>query len=366
MKSPSERLNDRLERGEKHPLSGSELSRRFSLPTGALDPDPEVDELVTLARHLQASPQLQVDPSFARRLEGRLLQRHASLHQKQSRHRWSFPPLWGAHPAFALALGLCLLILLLGSGVLAVAAQVSNPENPLYAVKHWEQQVQVSLANSPESRAALDVQFARERLSALAGLAGPAHAQAYRQALADFDQQVSAAASAIQGLSSEADRTRLGSQLAALEGEARHTLRGLLPRLALAEALLTTDELGRLGETVPRLRSVEIALPAHPNEQATISITGDDVQPGAQLLVNGRVTNAQGFFQAGSYVFTTGWNGEQQPQSIGILNPDGTVAQTTAITLKSANGNGNGNSNNGAHGNGNGGGKPGKTPTPHH
>ena len=370
MKSPSERLNDRIERAERQSVSSNRLVLRLSSdPTDAPGLDAEVDELVTLASHLQTSPQLQADPSFARRLEETLLQRHAVLHQKQSRPRWSFPPLLRAHPAFAIALGLCLLILLLGSGVLTVAARVSNPENPLYGVKSWEQQVQVSLASSPESRAELDVQFAREKLGTLAGLATPAHAQAYRAALAEFDQQVRAAAGAIQGLSSATDRAHLSSELAALEREARHTLQGLLPQLALTERLLTTDELGRLGETVPRLLSVEVVLPAHPNGRATISVTGDDLEPGAHLLLDGQDTGAQGFLQNGSYVFTIGWNGDQHPQSIGMLNPDGTVAQSTAITLNSANGSvtgNNGNGTSGPHGNGNGGGKPGKTPTPHH
>lgn len=366
MKSPTERLNDRLGRWERHPWPGNGLPGRPSFPTEALHADAEVDELVTAARRLQASPQLQADPQFARLLEARLLQRHASLQKTHAKRRWFFPRLLGPQRALATAIALCLLIFLFGTGVLAVAAQVSNPENPLYTLKNWEQQVQVSMAGSPESRASLDVQFAREKLGTLAQLAGPAHVQAYRQALADFDQQVSIAAGAIRNITSQAERTRLSSELASLEGDARYTLRGLLPQLPLAERLLTTEELGRLGDTVPRLRSVEVVLPAHPGEQATIIITGDDLQPGVQLLVNGQPVDAQSAWQNGSYIFTADWNGEPRTQSIGILNPDGTLAQTAAITLKSTTGTGNGNNgngNNGQHGNGK---KPGKTPTPHH
>jgi hypothetical protein len=83
------------------------------------------------------------------------------------------------------------------------------------------------------------------------------------------------------------------------------------------------------------------------------------------LLVNGQIIDAPGSFQNGLYVFTTSWNGNQHPQSIGILNPDDTAAQITAITVKSSNGNGNGNgsgNNSGGHGNG----KPPKTVLPHH
>ena len=364
MKPLSERLNARLQRGDRRPWNSEELPAGPREPTPASDP--EVDELVTVARWVQSRPQLQADPDFVELLETRLLLRHAALRPKQPARKVLSHP-WRVHPVYGIALGFCLLMLLLGTGVLVVAAQVSNPENPLYAVKRLEQHVQISLAGSPEGQAELDLQFAGEQLNMLADLADPAHAQAYRQALADFDQQVSAAASTIQGLPAAPDRDRLSSELATLKGDARHMLRGLLPQLALTERLLTTDELGRLGDTVPRLQSVEIVLSAQPGEHATISITGDNLQPGAQLLVNGQVVDVQGSFQNGLLVFTTGWNGNQHPQSIGILNPDGTVAQTTTITLKSSNGNGNnGNSNNGHHGNGNNNGKPDKTPTPHH
>ena len=369
MNSEYERLNERLERGNERPRNGEKPPERLTLLAHALDRDQEIDELVMVARRLQSNPHLQADPDFADLLESRILLRQASLRRKRPAHTWSFPRPWGANPVYGIALGLCLLILLSGTSVLVAAAQVSNPENPLYAVKRWEQHVQISLSSSSESRAGLDVQFARERLNTLPALANPAQADAYSQALADFDQRLSAATSAIRGLSSASDREHLGSELATLEVDARQTLRKFLPQLAVTERLLTTDELGRLGDTVPRLQSAEIVPSAHPVGHVAFSITGDNIQPGAQLLVNGQIMDAQGSFQNGLYVFTTSWQGDQPPQSIGILNPDGTVAQTTAITMKSSNGNGNGNNgngNNGGHGNGNNNGKPDKTPTPHH
>lgn len=361
MNSEYERLNERLALREERPWSGEKQPDEVALPTHRLASSPEIDELVVVARYLQSSPQLQSDPDFADLLERRLLLRQASLRRERSAPGWFFPRLWRTHPVFGVALSLCLLVLVLGTGVLMAATQVSNPENPLYIVKHWEQRAQVSLANSSQSRAELDVQFARERLNTLAGLADPVQADAYSQALMDFDQQLSAASSAVQGLSSALDRERLSSELATLKVDGRQKLRGFLPQLALAERLVTTDELGRLGDTVPRLLSVEINLMGSSNEHiATISISGGTIQPGAQLLVNGQVLDAQGSFQNGLYIFMANWNGDQHPRSIGILNPDGTVAQTTAITMKSSNGNGN--DNNGGHGNG----KPDKTPTPHH
>jgi hypothetical protein len=368
MNSEYERLNELLERGDVRLWPGEKWLDQIGLPTHTSPGDVEINELALVASRLQSSPQLQVDPAFADLLERRLLQRQASLRRERVSRGWLFPRLWRTHPVFSVAFSLCLLVLVLGTGMLVAAAQVSNPENPLYIVKHWEQHVQVSLAGSSQSRAELDVQFAKDRLNTLAGLANPAQADAYRQALMDFDQQLSTASSAIQGLSSSADRERLSSELAALKANARQKLRAFLPQLALAERLVTTDELGRLDDVVPRLLSVEINLLGHANERtATISISGDDIQQGAQLLANGQALVAQGFFQNGLYIFTTNWNGDQHPQSIGILNPDGTVAQTTVMTMKSSNGNSN-NNNTGAHGvrgNGNNNGKPDKTPSPH-
>ena len=126
-------------------------------------------------------------------------------------------------------------------------------------------------------------------------------------------------------------------------------MQGLLLRLALPERLATTEELGRLGATVPQLTSVTVTLPAHGNGQATVSISGTDLQPGATLLVNDQPVVATGTLQQGVYVFLANWKGKQHPHTVGLMNPDGTAAETTAITLKSPTGNGSGN------GNGNGG-----------
>lgn len=366
MNSEYERLNEQLERGEMHVWQDEARPAQLVLPAHSPSGEQEIDELVMLARRLQASPQVQADPVFADRLERRLLLHRAALQRERAALAWFFPRLWGTHPVFSTVLGLCVLLLMLGTGVLVEAAQVTNPENPLYIVKHWEQHMQVSLASSPQSRAELDIQFAQESLDTLAGLANPAQEDAYHQALADFDQKISVASIAIQALPAGADRNRLSGKLASLRTDARQKLRALLPQLDLDERLVTTGELERLGDTVPRLLSVEIDVSAHPEHMATINIRGDDLQPGAQLLVNGQIIDAAGSFQNGLYVFTTGWNGNKRAQSIGLLNPDGTAVQTTAITVNSSNGDSNGKSNNaGSHSNGNANGKPPKTPMPH-
>jgi Domain of unknown function (DUF5667) len=338
MKPLPERLNDRIERQNARTSKGEESPGWLvSPPAQTSHIDPEVDELVDLAHRFQSASPLEVDPDFARQLEQRV---------------------------FGVALSLCILLFLLGTGVLVVAAQVSNPDNPLYAVKSWEQHVQVSRSNSLENQAEMDLRSARNRLNTLAKLVDSA--EAYNQALADLDQQISTASKAINALPAGGHHDRLVGELAAFEADARSTLRRLLPQLALPERLVTSSELGHLGDNVPRLKSVAIALPAHPNGRATISISGQGVQPGAQLLVDGRLVMVQGSLQNGLYVFVADWVGNLHPQSIGILNPDSTASQTSAITVKTSDEHGNGNSNSGGNGNGNGGGKPSGSPPPHH
>lgn len=299
------------------------------------------------------------------------MRRYAEL-QLQRGNRWrSFFSLLRARPALSALLSICLLFCVLSTSVLAMAAQVTDPTNPLYGLKSWEQHVQLQLSGSPADQATLDLQFARDRLQTLPSLADTAHASAYRQALADLDQQVNAAAAAINELPAGTHQTQMASELAGLKLDALHVLRALLPRLALSEQLGTTNELARLGDTVPLVRQASLTLPTHSNEHATVSFTGLDFQPGAHLLVDNKVIDETGTLQPGQVVFVVSWNGNQHPHSLGILNPDGTASETTAITINgvgtggtsSGNQNGNGNkptATSTSHGN-----KPTVTPTSH-
>jgi hypothetical protein len=372
MKPLQERLNDRLEPAQSRTWQNGQRQIGFILPEPGLEHDQEIDELVVLARRLQAAPQLQVDPDFAWQLERRMLRRHTELRLKRSEKKRSFFSLLRAHPAFGIILGLCFLVLLLSSSVLALAAQTSNPNNPLYAVKRWEQQLQISLVGNAGDQAALNLQFARDSLNALPYLTDPVHATAYSQALTNLDQQLNTAAAAINALPAGSQRNQLTHELASLKLETIHTLRGLLAQLALPARLATTDELARLGESVPHLINGTLTLPDHPNGRATINLSGSNIQPGAQLLVDGKPVGVTGVLQNNQITFVLNWNGLQHPHTLGILNPDGTVAQTTTISVKTTstnggspkNGNGDGKNHNGGNGSG-GGNKPSVTPTPH-
>jgi len=340
MKSLYERLNDQLEQVESRSQQNGHYASDFIVPEPGLEADAEVDALVALARRLRAAPYVQVDADFAEQLERRMLRRHAELQLQQASKKRSLFFLFRTRPALGVALGLCLLLLVLSTGVLALAAQSSNPDNPLYAFKRWEQHLQISLSSSSGDQASLHLQFAREHLDTLPDLADPAQSAAYSQDLADLDQQLRTATAAINGLPTGMQREQLASELASLQSDAIHILRGLLPRLSLSERMATTGELARLGDNVPRLINGMLILPSHPNGRTTISLSGSNLQPGAQLLVDGKPTGMTGPLQNGQLIFVVvNWKGEQHPQSLGLINPDGTAAQTTAITIEMTDGN---------------------------
>lgn len=344
MRPLPDRLNDRLEQQITFWHNKEQQGQLLD----ALGNDPEVDELVKLADRMRSSPFLESSPVFAWHLEQRMLQLNAQLRRKRSK------PSWQLRPALLIA-SIVLLCLLLGTGVLAVA-QASGPTSPLYVVKSWEQKVQISLANSPLARAEVSRQIILDRLNSLAGLTTPADTKAYYQALADIDQQIGTIVQTINALPAGADRDHLSNELVQTRNKMRNILRGLLPQLTIDERVQTTSRLAQLGDTVPHLQSVFMVLSFHPQEQAMISITGSNLSSGAQLVVDNQIVTNTGTLQNGVYVFAIPWQDTQSPHTIGILNPDGTAAQTMAITLVvPKDDQGNKNDNGHKHGNGGGG-----------
>jgi hypothetical protein len=294
------------------------------------------------------------------------------------RRNWLFPLfLPPFRTQFTLGMVLICLIVIGTMGALTAAAQVTNPGNPLYPIKQLIQGVQQPQAPSAVAQAEANWRAAHDQLKALVSLADPAHPADYQQALMKLDQQINALAQSIQALPAGQDRNNLSNKLEALKADARQMLRGLLSRLTLSEKQLTTDELGRLEDTIPRVESAVMIVSSHSKKQTTINIVGENLQPGARLLIDNQLVVSSGSLQNGKDIFIVSWSSQQPPKTIGILDPDGTMAQTTTITFTIAstnksgngknessnkpdtsssansNGNGNGNGNSNSNGNGN-------------
>lgn len=384
MKTHADYLNQRLEQqwAREHRFESAE----HVAPAGSGSTKDEIEELITVAQYVRSHPALQPDGAFAQRLEGRIRARAYTLQQKRATAPW-----WRLHSLRPLGVQLVLaagvfLCLVLGTGV-AMAAQGATPNTPLYAVKSWVQQMQITFTTSPADQAELRLQIARDHLSGLKTVATTLQEDAYTHELTTLEQQLTTASQSIHAVPAGKDHDRLSQEFAALQQDARQTLHTLLPSLKMSEQVATTAALQQLGEQVTHLQAVTIIVSLPPHAQVTLLLTGEHFQPGAQLWLNNQHVSATGTLQHGTYVFLIDWNSKQSIKTVSLLNPDATVVQTTTITVSTASNSGsNGNSNgqgtgkngSGTTGNGDnthphgpgdtntGGGKPSATPTPHH
>jgi Domain of unknown function (DUF5667) len=299
------------------------------------DMDSEVREMAMLAQHLQTSPSLIPDPAFVRRLERNILAHRVDhlqtneLHDK--RHRLT-GKVRVSHVHFVSAM--LLFCLLIGTSIILMkAATISNPDNPLYGVKVWEQQVQLSLASSSQSRADVRLDITRDRLNTIPGLTDISHASAYQQTLEDIKQQIDTVTSIIDTLPAGSDRQNLSTELARLKTDIRHTLYSVLLKIPLAEQLATSTMLGQLGMPVPSIQSVTMVVTTHPTSLATVTIIGTNLTDTTHLIVNNHTVTSVCELQNDSYTFTIPWQDKNPPTVIAVSNTDGTSAQTTSITF---------------------------------
>ncbi|HEY7416312.1 MAG TPA: DUF5667 domain-containing protein [Ktedonobacteraceae bacterium] len=300
--------------------------------------DNEVREMAMLARYLQTAPDLQPLPAFALGLERKVLAQSIRRRQaKEAQGRWHWLFGKGRVPRMRIAIAVLLFCIFTSTSTLfAMAATVSNPNSPLYRVKDWEQQAQLTLANSPQGRAAIALQIIQDRLNALPSLTSASHATAYQQALVEIKQQMDAVTSIINTLPAGSNRQNLSNKLATTKTDASHTLYDALPKLPFAEQLTTTTMLGQLGLPVPSIQSATAVITTSPASQATITVTGTYLTSTMHLMVNNSVVASGCVLQQNSCTFTLPWHGRSSLKSIAIINTDCTAAQTTSISLTDA------------------------------
>jgi hypothetical protein len=325
--------------------SGQNLSVQL-LPGVPNDVDPEVGEMVTLARNLQASPSLIANPVFAQRLERKVLA-HRVRYTQTKASGGSWRRLFGMALHMRIVLASILLCLLTSTGtVLAMAASVSNPSNPLYNIKVWEQDIQLSLTRSSQNQVDVSLRIIRDRLNAATNVADASHASAYHRTIEDVEQRIDAVSQVIDKLPAGSDRQRFSSELATVKNDARRTLYSLLSKLPFTEQLTTTTFLGHLGASVPSIQQATVVVTGHPSEQAKVTIVGTNLTNRTRLVINNQLVAGDCTLQHNTCVFVVPWHNEGPPGTVAVLNNDNTAAQMAAITfVYSDSGNGNNGSN---------------------
>ena len=287
----------------------------------------EIEPLMTLAHSLQKAAPLQVDEHFATLLEERLrtsaaLRVWASQPTQTSVHTLSAaPPMPKKRKVFSLSAALvcvCVLALCCGGIVLAMRSfQAPQRKTPATV-----QQVE------------LTDQAAHTLLQTLNRLATPTHAQEYRQALVDLDQQVVACEEEVARVPPSSGWDKAEQEFLELKADARGELYQLLVNLALPERVVTTTELGKLGATVPVVSDAQFTLVPAQN-QAVVLVHGSGISAGAHVLIDGLDISGTGIMENGGYEMTIPWAANRpSPQLLGILNGDNTAAQTTTVKVQ--------------------------------
>lgn len=242
-------------------------------------------------------------------------------------------------PAWGRALAAACVLLALGSGLFAAAAN-AQPGSPLFGLHRAQQWAQVALA-SPSDKARLHLQYAGDALAALDHAAAQHSGDpAYASALDTLQSELAAAASSIAALPAGQTHDTLAAQLAALQQRARDDLRAALPGLGWDDRVATTAALGALGESVPRITSAAIHEIAGQDAQAAthgthavrIVVSGGGFVAGTQMVINGQVAGTVLSVSGGMLIAQLSLDpSSARIVSIGVENPDGTAAQTADV-----------------------------------
>lgn len=287
----------------------------------------EIESLMTLAHSLQRAAPLQVDEHFADLLEKRLrvsaAQRAWAAQQTQRRRtRARRPRIASKRRGIMAVFAACACVGLLVLSAGGIALLVKSPHVPQRPVASTVQQVKQT------------DQAAHALLRTLNSLADPTHAQDYRKALINLDQQVVACAREVATVPSGSGWEEAMQELTELKADARGALYRLLVNLAFPERVLTTTELGKLGASVPVVSSAVFTL-VPGKGQALILFHGSGISSGAHALVDGQEITGSGVTEAGGYEMTIPWSGTQPILHVlGVLNGDNTAAQTTSCTFQ--------------------------------
>lgn len=325
MKLLADHFHEQLERYRAHRSEQNESGSL--LPASLSDEQEEVESLLTLAQSLRKAKPMQVDAQFASLLEQQLLVAAAqhvhtgqTLKKEEWRYRFWLIPMWLTMPRLrTVCAGICLLALGLGASFLALSMHAAPPQTTQTVTVQIEQ-------TEAEIHAQLRLLFS---------LANPVHAQAYRQELVKFDQQIADCAHEASVVpAGTSGWAHANEELTELKQLSRRELYRLLQDLALPEQVLTTTELGHLGATVPVVQNAQFTFFPSTN-QAMVFLLGSGILPGAHLLIGEQELPETGVLQNGGFEITIPWSTQQPfPQQLGILNTDHTAAQTTALTTR--------------------------------
>lgn len=303
--------------------------------------DHEIAGSLAAAERLAQLKEIAVPVDFARRLEGSVRararsrslpiqhgtlpsnsrmvlipgrRRSANVRRSSKRHSWM------------VLLGTAAALVLSFASVLAFSTQ-SLPGDPLYGLKQAGNQLMLTFANGPQSRASAELNLLQ---SALVDLRTVVTAQrddgAIQLALQTVAARTDDCHQAIAAIPAGPQRDGAQQNFDSLLVEEEQTVRQFLSQVDWPTRLLFTHQLGVLGDSVPTVTHVSVR--AQTNGTLLITLTGAHFAPQAKLVIDGRPTGMVSQENAGQLIATiNSWEAPPGSHAFGVLNPDGTAAQ---------------------------------------
>lgn len=313
-----DRLIDRHDyQGNRRPVSNNEITASLAA-----------------AEALTQLQKINVPPEFAHRLELSIRDRARSQGVLQQNGRSiSTRPLRGSakthllpHRRTWVAVGIAAMLVLAFISLLTAFA-VSLPGDPLYNLKQARDQFILASHNNPQDYASVEIEQLHSALSDLSAAVNAGRDDnTIKQALNIVATKTNDSQKAVAALPAGSDHDTAQQNLDNALAEENQTLRHLLNQMDWSMRLDFTQQLGVLGDSVPKVTHVVVSIQI--NGTLLITLTGTNFAPQAQLMINGKSMGTVTQSTSGQLVAVI--SSSQLPPgtyAFGILNPDGTAAQ---------------------------------------
>lgn len=221
-------------------------------------------------------------------------------------------------------------------------ALYATPDSPLYGVRRLEQHVQVQLAADPADRARIQLGFAQDALIALETVITQRDYTHYSVNLAEFQSTFQDAVTVVDAVPSGSDRTDLETSVATLRTRASDDLRQALAHVNWSNRVKTTAVMRKLQNTVPVIKSVNIAKGSTPGSRGpagsggvagnglVMHIHGTGFDSGVVVYINGQPDGELTRIAPNDILVVLPGTASLPPGTVvGVSNPDGTAAQIT-------------------------------------
>lgn len=227
----------------------------------------ELKPLLRLAEQLMATPAVKPSPQFVSATRARLLQltppkpapRAAPFGWGLQRWLANLLALWQSwqwRQAFASAMAILVAVVLIGGGTVVASAE-SLPDHPLYPVKRAVESARLLLAVSPQSKAALRVEFASRRLNEAMAVAQKGQPDQAKELIQEYSSELLSAVVTLEKAAAQ------GASVSDVSSELRGQVAGQRTAVENAPAVLPDDVLNSALEVARQVDGVlaELAVP---------------------------------------------------------------------------------------------------------